>query len=185
MQSSLKLIGAAALLSVSFAAHAAVIDLPGGTNDGTTLTTPEATVTAGPNTTLIVGDFIDNAVCPLGALGCNGSMTLTFNFDVNGVSFDYGFGDPGDSAQLSIFDRFGALLGSLGLNLTSGTASADLSGFGTLRSIVFDNTAATGAGYAYGNINYNGVPVPEPTTLPLLLAALGGISLFRRKKSTA
>ena len=183
MQSALKLIGVAALLSGSIAAQAAMIDLPGGTNDGTTLTTPEATVTAGPNTTLLVGDFVANAVCPLGTAGCNGSMTLTFNFDVNGVSFDYGFGNDGDSAQLSIYDGLGALLGSLGLNLTSGVASADLSGFGTLRSIVFDNTAATGAGYAYGNINYN--PVPEPTTLPLLLAALGGIALFRRKKSNA
>lgn len=110
---------------------------------------------------------------------------LTFGFDVKDVSFDYGFGNTGDEATLSIFDGRGALLGSLVLNSTSDVSFADLSGFGTLWSILFDNTASTGAGYAFGNITYTVAdiaPVPVPASAPLLLAGLGGLAWFRRPR---
>lgn len=183
MKSTLKLIGIglAALLSGPVVAQAAVIDVTAGVLNGTstTLTMPEATITAGAGTTLLVGDFVANAVCPLGNFGCNGLMTLVFNFDVTNVSFDYGFGNNGDSAQLSVFDGLGGFLGLFGLNSTAGVAAADLSAFGTMRTIVFDNSAATGAGYAYGDINYRAVPLPS--MLPLMLTGLGAVALFLRK----
>lgn len=141
-------------------------------------------ITAGSGTTLWVGDFVSNAVCPYGSAGCNGSMTLTFGFDVNNVSFDYGFGNTGDSALVQAYDSFGTLLSTIILSLDSGVAFADLSSIGTLRSLVFDNTAATGAGYAYGNITYTAA-VPLPASLPLLLAGLGGIAALRRKAKAA
>lgn len=182
MFQSLKALLTIAALTLATSAPAAVIDLTTATNDGATLVATDATITVGAGTTLLVGDFVANAVCPLGNFGCNGSMTLTFDFAVTDVSFDYGFGNLGDSALLSIFDTLGGLLGNLLLNSTSGVAFADLSGFGTIGSIFFDNSASTGAGYAYGNINYvAAAPIPLPASLPLLLVGLGGIALLRRK----
>jgi ABC-type sulfate transport system permease component len=60
----------------------------------------------------------------------------------------------------------------------------DLSGFGPLRTIVFDNTAATGAGYAYGEMTYTLVDavVPLPATLPMLLAGAGALVLAGRRR---
>lgn len=179
----IKVTSAVALLAFAGSANAAVLDLTTATNDGQTLVATDATITAGAGTTLLVGDFVTNAACPLGTFGCNGIMTLTFDFDVDSVMFDYGFGNFGDSATISIFDGLNALIGNLFLDFTAGVAFADLSSFGTLRSILFDNTAATGAGYAYGNFNYEAVAaVPLPASFPLLLAGLGGIALLRRRK---
>jgi hypothetical protein len=109
-------------------------------------------------------------------------MTLTFDMDVSNVNFEYGFGDDGDSAALTIFDGLGAIIGFLALDLTAGTSFADLSGFGTLRSILFDNSASTGLGYGYGNINYEAIPLPA--TLPLLLAASGALVALRRRRAS-
>ena len=92
-------------------------------------------------------------------------------------------GDAGDSALLSIFDSGGTLLGFYNLDSTSGVAFADLSSFGTLRSIIFDNVASTGAGYAYGDISYDPAAVPLPAALPLLLAGLGGIAALRARRA--
>jgi len=176
---------AAAALSVFVAgtASAVTLDFTTATNDGTTLVAAGATVTAGAGTTLAVGDFISNALCPLGDDGCNGLMTLVFDANVMNVMFDYGFGDAGDSALLSIFDAMGSLIGQLGLNSESGVQSADLSSFGTLRSILFDNSAAGGRGYAYGDITYDIAPIPLPATLPLLLAAAGALVALRPRRA--
>ncbi|MFN7222402.1 MAG: VPLPA-CTERM sorting domain-containing protein [Paracoccaceae bacterium] len=183
MLSYLKIGATVTALALAGSAQAAVIDFTTATNDGTTLVATGATATAGAGTTLAVGDFVANALCPLGGFGCNGIMTLTFDADVSNVTFDYGFGNPGDSASLSIFDGLGALISSVLLTSTSGVAFADLSYLGALRSILFDNSASTGAGYAYGNVTYTPAAVPLPASLPLLLAALGGAALIRRRKT--
>ncbi len=170
------LIATAILLAATAGtASAAVLDVTAGTNDGTTLTMPDATISAGTGTTLLVGDFVANAVCPLGSAGCNGLMTLTFGFDVSNVAFDFGFGNPGDSATITGFDSIGNIVGTLLLSLTDGTSSVSLAAFGNLRSILFDNTASTGAGYAYGNISFDPSAVPLPAALPLLLVGLAGL----------
>ena len=187
IRSALALSAFLTIAAAATSANAAVLDFTTATNDGTTLTTPDATITAGAGTTLQIGDFIANAVCPLSSFGCNGSMTLTFDFDVSNVAFDFGFGDSGDSATVTGYDSIGNVIGSLLLTLTSGTSSASLAALGVLRSIVFDNTAATGAGYAYGNISYDrAAVVPLPAALPLLLAGLGGLGALgahRRRKA--
>jgi hypothetical protein len=183
MFDKLKIITFALSMSVAGAAQAAVIDFVNASNDGTTLIAADATVTAGAATQLFVGDFINNSVCPAGGDGCNGIMTVLFGFDVTNVIFQYGYGDEGDVATLSIRDALGALIGSVTLNSVSGVASADLTSFGSIRSILFDNSTSTGRGYAYGDINY--VPasvVPLPASLPLLLAGLGGLALLRRRR---
>ncbi|HET7409722.1 MAG TPA: hypothetical protein VFJ13_05945 [Paracoccaceae bacterium] len=174
----------AVLLAVS-SAEAAVIDFTTATNTGTVITTPEATVTAAPGTNLTIGDFIDNAVCPSVA-GCTGAMELEFMFDVNNVAFEFGFGGSGDQATVTGFDSFGVQVGQILLTLASGTSFQSLATFGTLRSIVFDNTLAASSGYAYGNISYDRAAViPLPATLPLLLAGIAGIGLMGGWRRTA
>lgn len=183
MFDTLKITTFAMFMAFSGSAQAAVIDLVNATNDGTTLTATDAVITAGPFTALKVGDFIDNSVCPLGGEGCNGIMTVLFNFDVANVKFDYGFGNLGDSSSLTILNSVNAILGFLNLTSTEDVATADLSSFGTIRSILFNNTASSGAGYAFGNISYDPASVvPLPGSLPLLLAGLGGLALLRRRR---
>lgn len=163
-------------------AQAATLDLVNATNDGTTLVAEGATITAGFDTTLSVGDFVDNAVCPLSFYGCNGVMTLTFDEDVKNVTFEYGYGGPGDKSLVTLFDSSGMLITFF--ELTGQDVSfADLSGYGTLRTLMFDNVASTDAGYAFGNISYDlAAQVPLPAALPLMGAALGGLALLRRRK---
>jgi hypothetical protein len=183
MTSMMKAVVLVAGLAFCGTANASVIDLTTASNDGATLVATDATITAGASSTLFVGDFVANSVCPAGTFGCNGSMTLTFDFDVTNVFFDYGYGNDGDSAALSLFDGLGILVANVLLTSTSGVVSADLSGYGTIRSIFFDNTAATGAGYAYGDINYTqAATVPLPASLPLMMAGMGGLAMLRRKR---
>ncbi|ARE39059.1 hypothetical protein RGUI_0918 [Rhodovulum sp. P5] len=148
------------------------------------LTMAEATVTADIGT-LLVGDFVPNAVCPVTS-GCEGQMTLTWNFDVENVNFEYGFGNPGDEATVSAYDDMMNFVGSVLLTLQSGTDLEDISGLGVFRTLVFDNTASSGAGYAYGNVNYDrvGADVPVPASLPLLFAGVAGLGLVRRARKT-
>lgn len=169
-------------------ASAAQLDFVGGVLSAgdTVLTMPEATIVADAGTTLGIGDFVPNAVCPLTS-GCEGAMTLTWNFDVENVNFEYGFGNEGDVATVTAYDSAMAFVGEVVLTLTSGTALEDLSGLGVFRTLYFDNTESTGAGYAYGNVNYDRAvgAVPVPASLPLLLAGLGGMALLRRSRKAA
>ncbi len=179
-------IAAAAFALAASSATAAQLDFTTGVLSGgdTILTMPEATVTAAPGSTLTVGDFVPNAVCPVTS-GCEGAMTLTWNFDVRNVSFEYGFGNPGDVATLTLLDSMMNAVDTVVLTLTSGTATEDLSALGVFRSIMFDNTGSTGAGYAYGNVTFDratGV-VPLPAALPLLLSGVAGLALLRRKRA--
>jgi hypothetical protein len=178
-------------LAAAGASQAAVIDFTTATNDGSTIVTNEATVTLLSGEFLGIGDFVDNAACPVGTGGCNGSMELKFDFDVKNVMFDFGFGNDGDFTIITLFDGIGDLVGAVGLGFTGVEDEinpADLSAYGTIRTIVFDNTSSTGGGYAYGNITYDvanagPAPVPLPASLPLLLAGLGGLALWQRKRA--
>lgn len=177
---------AAVAIAVSASAvDAAQLDFTSGVLSGgnTVLTMPEATLTAASGTTLGVGDFVANAVCPL-ISGCTGVMTLTWNFDVENVSFEYGFGGPGDIATITAFDAAMASVGSVFLDLDAGTATEDLTALGVFRSLVFDNTGAAASGYAYGNVTYDAVSdVPLPAGLPLLIGGVAGLALLRRKRA--
>jgi hypothetical protein len=164
-------------------AGAAVIDFTTATNDGTTVVATGATAVAALGSELVIGDFAANTICALGGSGCNGIFTLTFDADVLSMSFDYGFGDEGDIATLSIFDSLMALVDTVVLNSEADVATYVLSGIGNFRSILFDNSTAAGNGYAYGNIEYDSAAVvPLPATLPLFLAAMAGLGLLRRKR---
>ncbi|MGS4946936.1 VPLPA-CTERM sorting domain-containing protein [Meridianimarinicoccus sp. RP-17] len=181
-------LAAAAIAVTGAAADAAQLDFTAGVLSGgnTVLTMPEAVLTAGSGATLIVGDFVANASCAIiPASGCVGVMTLTWNFDVENVSFDYGFGNDGDFATVTALDASMATVGSVFLDLESGTANEDISALGVFRSLVFDNTGAAGAGYSYGNVNFDraivDAPIPLPAALPLLMGGIAGLALLRRK----
>ncbi len=180
-------IGLAAIFAVAASfASAATLDLTanGSGNQGSQIVLADATVDLIQGSFLNVGDFAPNTVCAISG-GCVGEFSITWNYDVNNVNFEYGFGDPGDVATVSAFDASNNFVGSVLLTLTSGTALEDISGLGTFRSLVFDTTAATGAGYAFGNINFDqaAAVVPIPATGFLLLAGLGGLAGLRRRKS--
>lgn len=179
-------LAAAAIAVAASSADAAQLDFTSGVLSGgdTVLTMPEAVLTAGPGSTLAVGDFIANAACAV-LSGCTGIMTLTWNFDVENVSFEYGFGNLGDFATITALDSSMATVGSVFLDLESGTATEDLSALGVFRSLVFDNVGAAGSGYAYGNVNFDRVdaPIPLPAGLPLLMGGVAGLALLRRKRA--
>ena len=180
-------IAAGVVALAASSANAAQLDFTAGvlSGGGTILTMPDATVTAAAGTTLSIGDFVANAVCPLsGVGGCIGGMTLEWSYDVQNVNFEYGFGNLGDSATVTALDSMMGVVGSVLLTLDSGTTLEDLSGLGVFRSLVFDNSASTGAGYAYGNVNFDrAAVVPLPAALPLLLGGLAGLALLGRKRA--
>lgn len=179
-------IAAGVVALAASSATAAQLDFTAGVLSGgdTILTMPDATVTAAAGTTLAIGDFVANAVCPLGGAGCDGGMTLEWNYDVQNVNFEYGFGNTGDMATVTALDSMMGIVGSVVLTLDSGTALEDLSGLGVFRSLVFDNSASTGAGYAYGNVNFDrAAVVPLPAALPLLLGGLAGLALLGRTRA--
>lgn len=174
----------AAAFAAASTAQAAQLDFTTGvlSMGDTVLTMADAVATADVGT-LSVGDFDANALCPAFS-GCEGKMTLTWNYDVENVSFDYGFGNPGDIAELTFMDAMMNVVGMLTLNSDSGVVTEDVSAFGVFRSIMFDNTASTGAGYAYGLVNFDRAQVvPVPAALPLLASGLAGLLLLRRKRA--
>lgn len=180
MSMTIRTLAAVAAIGVAGGAGAAQLDFTsvGAGNKGSQIVLPDATVDLISGSHLNVGDFIPNTVCAIAA-GCNGIFEITWNMIVRGVDFEYGFGNPGDSAVITGYDAGGNLVGVRNLTLTNGTSFEDLSAFGAVKRIVFDTSASTGAGYAYGNINY--APVPLPAALPLLVAALAGLGLMRRR----
>ncbi|MCC2096208.1 MAG: VPLPA-CTERM sorting domain-containing protein [Hyphomicrobiales bacterium] len=188
MKNLVKLVLVSVFASAASVASAATLDLTanGSGNQGSQIVLGDATVDLITGSYLHVGDFDPNTVCSYtGFSGCVGSFSITWNYDVANVNFDYGYGNTGDSAVVQAFDAFNALVGSVLLNLTSGTSNIDISGLGVFRSLVFDTTAATGAGYSFGNIEFDRVAaVPLPAGGLLLLGGLGGLAALRRRKKS-
>ena len=145
MKNLVKLVLVSVFASAASVASAATLDLTanGSGNQGSQIVLGDATVDLITGSYLHVGDFDPNTVCSYtGFSGCVGSFSITWNYDVANVNFDYGYGNTGDSAVVQAFDAFNALVGSVLLNLTSGTSNIDISGLGVFRSLVFDTIAA-------------------------------------------
>lgn len=182
-----KFLTAAVIAGVAVSAEAAQLDFTGfssGLQGTTTLVLPEATVTGEDDTTdLFVGGPFGNGLCAIVGGVCEGDLQIAFNFDVQNVNFNYGTGNPGDFVEVSGFDADGNLIGSVFLDSTSGTAFADLSSLGVLRTLYFDDSS-TGAGYGFTGISFDrAAAVPLPATLPLMAGGLAALAALRRRRA--
>ena len=182
---------ATALLLLSFGqAKALTIDFtgfPSGALPGSTLVTPNATITSSAglfNLSSFFGVGQGGSVCPFiaASFNCQADLTINFTNAVKNLSFSsFGY-DSGDNALISLFNG-ASLLGTV-----SGYTDTvlDFTANGTINKITIQNLG-NGAGYAYGAFKFDAASVsavPVPAALPLLVAALAGAGVMSRRRKT-
>lgn len=134
----------------------------------------------------LTGDFIANS-----------AMGLTFDKDLNSISFDIADIDGSDD-QAEIF-TFEFLFNGSSLSTTVVTAGDPNTGDGVITPISFggqrfdevlitnrtvgDPTGANRPNIGWGIDNINASPVPVPAGVVLLVSGLGGLAFMRRRKS--
>lgn len=182
----LKMIGAAAIAVVSAAsAEAATITVSGfgiGFFGSTVAVAPEATITSFGVDLYFGGAYgPPGSFCAVG-VGCAADMDITFVGAVSNLSFDVGGHNPGDFVALSVFGLGNSLLGSV--NITGNAVGFDLSGFGTITRLFFDDSSS-GAGFGYDNFAFTVAAVPLPAGLPLMVGGIGALVAVSRRKRNA
>jgi len=157
----------------------------------TTISLPNAEVTSFVSDSFVYGGF-DFGVGPNGgfcaltdSFSCVGDAEVTFTLGpVSELTFMTYFADPGDSTTISIFDGLVELASFVvSSNVVSSNVLVDFSAFSGITSVFFDDNSEGSDGVAYADWEFTqGVlnPIPLPASLPLLMAALGCVSLFRR-----
>ncbi|MGH1459241.1 MAG: VPLPA-CTERM sorting domain-containing protein [Paracoccaceae bacterium] len=180
----------ATLLSIGLlsaqSSHAAVLDfssLSTGSNVGASFAIPDAIVSPSEGTLYRYGGVTDK-ICSISAtaFNCEADLEIDFIPDVYDVSVTFGTFNAGDYVDLMVYGAGGALLDTLAI---VGNAVVDLSGYGLISSLFFDDSS-TGAGYSYEAITYEVAPaVPLPAGLPLLLTGMAAFAGLRRSKRAA
>ena len=177
----LKLLVAALIAAVSTSAHAATLDftsLGSGPIGSTTASVAGADITSyGTDLYVGAGPFT-NSICAISGT-CDNDLLIEFTSAVTNLTFGHGYWSVGDFIEISIYGIGNALLGTYDIN---SVASVDLSSFGAITSLFFDDSS-TAAGVAYGDFRFDVAQVPLPATLPLLLAGLGAFGVARRRKA--
>ncbi len=178
---------AAALLVGTVSAHASTLDFASegfGNLHQSALKLDQATVYSGSDSLFVGAGGIGNSICALSSRHwhCANDLHVGFSAPVANLSFSVGGFQHGDKVRLSVFDAAGRLAGKLGL---ARGGAFDLSGFGTISALFFDDRSKAG-GVSYGDFNYDALaPVPLPASLPLLLAGIGAIGFARKKRNSA
>jgi hypothetical protein len=163
------------------------------------LTSVPAGITGGPDLNLSLAHFHSDIalfntirpsgayLCGLGLTGdCRGDMSVTFTLPFVNVSFITTGWNAGDNVVVHAFNG----ITDLGSAILSDNGLVNLASFGTITSLLFDDSStAAGAGASFGNFQIslagngnpdNGTDVPLPAALPMLVAGLGALGGVRR-----
>jgi hypothetical protein len=118
----------------------------------------------------------------IGGLVAGRSYTLSFNYGYNqnsGSNEQLSFGIANLAGALNPAD-FALVVGS-----TPGLASYSFKASAASHDLFFADTGATwwdNGGPILDNVQVDLAPIPLPAAAPLLVAALGGLALFRRRR---
>ena len=186
---------AGALCVTGLAAGAATLDFTELTESGLIATTEielsNATLTSFGSGFFISapgpfgGQSADSIVCstPVGGFNCTGDMQIDFDFDIENLSFSSVGAAPGDSVEITAFLD--------GAEVTSTTVTTDglidLSAFGPVDSLLFEDGGSTAAGIAFNLFDFDAAgviaPVPLPASGLILLASGLGALAWRRTQA--
>ena len=187
-------LGIALALANGLSASAATLDfttLGSGYLDLTSASLPEASITTDFQNLEVGAGGIENSICAIYVIGiegrCDGDLKIDFVNDVKNLTFDVGGWDDGDSVILSVLDASLNVLITLSI---VADGAIDLSAFSGISQLFFEDHSFDedphGGGLAYGNFEFDVVPLPA--ALPLFgtgLAAMGFIAWRRKRKAAA
>lgn len=167
-------------------------DCPGAAATACIVGMPDSPLMLDPTApdTAIVADGA-NPTSPVlsGTPTFNGGIAVLFSTDQFGVGFDGGFFDAVGSTAITAFARDGSLIGSVANTMTGieflGLATDDNTA--SIAGVFLDLVGSEPAGFAIDNIRFGqvgdiDVSVPLPHSFSLMLIALGGLFVARRKK---
>lgn len=180
LESKFTTIAAAGLILVSTSASADTLDfsvLSLGTQGGTVLALPQATITSFGVDIFVGAVNIDHEICALtSGFDCQADMKIDFATAVNGLKFVTSGWDAGDHVDVNVYDG-AVLLGTVG---QSADGLVDLTAFSHVTGIYLDDSS-TGGGFGYDHFIF---AVPEPETYTMLLVGLGLLGFVARRKRT-
>lgn len=143
----------------------------------TTLELSNATVTSF-GTDFFAGQF-GNDICAISSYSCAADLGITFDNEIENLSFSVGGWQLGDFVSESLYDSIGGLITDF--NITS-NGLFDLSEYSGIKSIFFNDTSFA-SGVAYGDFQFDEISaVPLPAAAWLFGTALLGLADLRRKK---
>lgn len=106
-------------------------------------------------------------------------VDFTFSTAISDLMFQTAQQDTGDTASASIYAG-ATLLATININ---GDMLVDFTGYSGVTSLIINDLASTGFGFAYGDFSFT--PVPVPAAVWLFGSGLLGLVGIARRKNTA